>query len=492
MERGSGILLHISSLPGEYGIGTLGKETYKFVDFLKKSGQKYWQILPIGPTGYGNSPYSSFSTFAGNHYFIDFDIFIDKKIITKEYLLQFDFGSNSKKVEYDRLFNTKERILRTIFNKVSSYYKEELFDFRKKKEYWIEDYALFMALKKENNYKPWNEWEEGIKQREPKAINYYKDKLSDEIEFWIFTQYLFFKQWGELKTYTNNLGIKIIGDIPIYVASDSADAWVFSDIFYLDKNKEPIMVSGCPPDDFSEAGQLWGNPVYQWDKLKVKDYDWWIERFRANFKLYDVIRIDHFKGFESFWGIPYGDSTAANGEWKKGPGTDFFDTLFKELGNVEIIAEDLGYVTEEVIKLRDNYGLPGMKVLMFAFNSKSSEDMYLPHNYKANFVSYTGTHDNETLVGWLESADQEIIKYAKTYLGIKNDEDLHWEFIRAIWSSVTTLAIAPMQDFLGLDNSARMNTPNTLYGNWEWRITQKEFTKDVEDKIKIMTRLYGR
>ena len=494
MERSSGILMHISSLPNKYGIGTFGKSAYDFVDFLYESSQKYWQILPLNPTGYGNSPYSSFSSFAGNYLFIDIDILIEEGMLSKEDLEGLDFGQNKEKVDYEKVISTKNMLLKKAYENKYNKITDEIEKFRKTNKEWIDDFALFMALKNQFDYVAWNKWDDDIKSRNKKAVEFYKKELKDEINFWVFTQYLFFQQWNELKIYANNLDIKIIGDIPIYVAEDSVDTWVHSDIFHLDNDLIPISVAGCPPDGFSDTGQLWGNPIYRWDVLEKRKFDWWISRIKSCYKMYDIIRIDHFKGIECYWSIPYGSETAATGEWVKGPREKLFNAIRKQVGKIDIIAEDLGYVTEETIQLRDKFCFPGMKILLFAFYSKDSKDAFLPHNYRSNFISYTGTHDNETVMGWIKSTDEEIVEYALEYLGInKNDtKEYHWGFIRAVWSSVADLAIVPMQDFLGLDNSARMNIPSTVGGNWEWRAKKEVFTEELSQKIKKLTNIYGR
>lgn len=490
-KRSSGILMHITSLPSPYGIGTFGKEAYKFVDFLIKSNQSYWQILPIGPTSIGDSPYQSFSTFAGNPYFIDFDILKEEGLLKEEDYKNVDFGDNPLKVDYEKIFNHKMPILRKAFNNSKDKYKEEIKKFKEKNKNWLEDYALYMAIKGEFNLKSWQEWDEDIKIRKKEALDYYKNKLKEEIEYFIFIQYMFFKQWSKLKNYANRNGIKIIGDIPIYVAEDSVDAWANTNVFLLDKNKIPKVVSGCPPDDFAKTGQLWGNPIYDWDYLEKTNYKWWIERIKGNISLYDVTRIDHFRGFESFWQIPYGEKTAIKGKWVKGPGMKLFNQINKELGQVNIIAEDLGYLTKEVIDFKNETGYPGMKVLEFAFDSREESD-YLPHNYNKNCIVYTGTHDNDTVVGWKSSAPKEDVEFAKKYLNIKDEKDFNWEFIRGALSSVANLSIIQIQDYLGLDSKGRMNIPSTLGGNWQWRIDEKVLDDKLAKKIGSMTRLYGR
>jgi 4-alpha-glucanotransferase len=491
ITRSSGILMHIASLPSPYGIGTLGKEAYEFVDFLVKAGQSYWQILPIGPKGAGNSPYQSFSTFAGNPYFIDLDLFTEEGILTKEDYENINFGDDSEKVDYEKMFNNKMPILKIAFQNSKGKYKSELKIFKDENKSWLEDYSLYMAVKSEFNLKSWQEWDENIKLRNKKGLEYYKEKLKEEIDYWVFLQYIFFKQWTLLKSYANRNGIKIIGDIPIYVAEDSADTWSNSEVFMLDKEKRPIVVSGCPPDDFSATGQLWGNPIYNWSYLEKTGYKWWIERIKGNISLYDVTRIDHFRGFESFWQVPYGELTAVNGEWVKGPGIKLFKAIKEALGEVDIIAEDLGYLTKEVIDFRDTTGYPGMKVLEFAFDTREESD-YLPHNYEKNCVVYTGTHDNDTVMGWFQNTKKSDTDFAKRYLKLNRREGYNWGFIRGALSSVGTLAIAQIQDYLGLGSEARMNIPSTLGGNWLWRVRKEYLNDKLARKINKITKLYGR
>jgi 4-alpha-glucanotransferase len=490
-KRSSGILMHITSLPESYGIGTFGKEAYNFVDFLIKAGQRYWQILPLGPTGEGDSPYQSFSSFAGNPYFIDLDILNSDGILDKSAYENVDFGSDAEKVDYNKIFKNKMRVLRIAYENSIGKYDTFINKFREENKLWLEDYALYMALKSKFNLKPWQMWENDIKFRKKSAISHYKRELKHEIEYWIFLQYEFFKQWTALKNYANKKGIKIIGDIPIYTATDSADTWANSDVFLLDENKDPIVVSGCPPDAFSKTGQLWGNPIYNWDYLERTGYKWWIERIRKNATLYDVIRIDHFRGFESFWQIPYGKNTAIDGRWVKGPGMKLFNAVKDKLGKVSIIAEDLGYLTKDVINFRIATGYPGMKVLEFAFDSREESD-YLPHNYDKNCVVYIGTHDNEPIMGWFENASKEDVEFSKRYLKLTEDEGYNWGFIRGALSSVAKLAIIQIQDYLGLGNEARMNIPSTIGGNWQWRLKKGDIDIKLARKINRITKLYGR
>lgn len=493
MERSSGIIMHIASLPGKYGIGTFGKEAYKFGDFLKKAGQKYWQILPLGQTSYGNSPYQSFSAFAGNPYFIDFDILNESGLLEKGDYDQINFGNNPKDIDYGLIFIEKMKILRIAYDNFRKTDQRNFEDFIKNEAYWLEDYALFMALKNKFDLKGFQTWDEDIRLRKIQVLEKYRKELIDEIDFWKYLQYEFFKQWNSLKEYVNKLGIEIIGDIPIYVAEDSSDLWSNPQIFLLDEETmKPKNISGCPPDAFSETGQLWGNPIYDWNYLEDSNYKWWIDRIRQSLKLYDVIRIDHFRGFESYWSIPYGSETAQNGEWIKGPGMKLFNAIKEEFGNINIIAEDLGILTEEVVEFREKTGFPGMKVLQFAF-SGDNKNAYLPHNHILNCVAYTGTHDNDTIRGWFETTgNKEEIRNAVEYLNLTKDEGYNFGFIRGAWSSVSNTAITMIQDFLNIGNEGRINSPSTTDNNWRWRADESVFTDELANKIYRLTKIYGR
>ncbi|MDA3733248.1 4-alpha-glucanotransferase [Niameybacter massiliensis] len=492
MDRGSGILMHISSLPELYGIGTLGKSAYLFADFLRQSGQKYWQILPLGHTGYGDSPYQSFSAYAGNPYFIDLATLYQDGLLTKEELEALDPEENSEKVDYGKLFNTRYPVLKKAYKRAKVTLHEEIEGFISRNKAWLDEYTLYMAVKEEMGNKSWLEWDEPIRLRQPEAIKYYKEKLKEQIEFWAFIQYEFYKQWNKLKAYVNTLDIQIIGDLPIYVAVDSSDVWAHPEVFRLDKDHKPIVVAGCPPDAFTEDGQLWGNPIYDWDYLERTGYAWWINRMQEASKLYDVIRIDHFRGFESYWAVPYGDQTAKGGKWVKGPGIKLFNAIEKALGKLNIIAEDLGFMTAEVLKFREETGYPGMKVLQFGFDIDSKSD-YIPHNCGKNSIMYTGTHDNNTIRGWLASAENKAqAEYAKKYLKLDEKETYHLGFIRGAWASTCVLALTQMQDVLGLDDNARMNTPGTMGGNWIWRMKKDVLTDELSMHINEITKLYGR
>ena len=494
-ERSSGILFHPTSLPGKYGIGTLGKEAYAFIDFLKKSNQKLWQIFPLGPTGYGDSPYQSFSSFAGNPYLIDFDLLIEAHLLSEEDLKDIFFGDNEEYIDYGAIYNQKYPLLRKAYENFKSSDNNEmkgsLENFKRENSSWLNDYSLYISLKNHFNGLPWNEWAQDIKNREDGAMHHYRSELADDIEYHNFIQFLFFKQWGDVKRYANENGIKIIGDIPIFVAADSSDAWANPEIFLFDEERKPVKVAGVPPDYFSATGQLWGNPLYNWEKLKETNYSWWVERVRANLSTCDIIRIDHFRGFEAYWAVPYGDDTAINGQWEPGPGIDLFNAIKSQLGELPIIAEDLGLMTQGVIDLREATDFPGMKILGFAFDSGEEND-YLPHTYTKNCVVYTGTHDNDTLVGWFQKAKEEDRQFARDYLNSRSDDEIHWDAIRGAWSSVACMAISPVQDFLGLGSEARINTPGVASGNWQWRLKQGVLTNELAERIAKLTKIYSR
>lgn len=480
--------MHVSSLPGDYGIGTFGKSAYDFVDFLKNNEQSYWQILPLCPTSQGgsNSPYQSESTFAGNPIFIDLEA-LQKDGFLKSEDLQNAKLKNTKRVDYHAVYSSREKIFSKVYEAFLKNEPKDFSDFCKEQKYWLQDYALFMAIKKENKNKPITNWEPKLRNRGKETLKEWQKKLKDQILYYKMLQYFFFKQWQELKNYANKNGVKIIGDIPIYVSLESADVWANPKNFMLSSKLKPTAVAGCPPDKFSVNGQLWGNPVYDWDALKKDKYDWWIKRIGHSLKMYDAIRIDHFRGFDSFYCIPYTSKTAKVGTWLKGPGMDLINEIKKNFKDAKIIAEDLGFLTESVRELLASSGYAGMKVLQFAFSGADGKD-YLPHNYKKNSVVYTGTHDNDTILGYLKFAKAEEINYAKRYL---RTEGLEEGFIVAALSSVCDLAIIPMQDVLGLDYTARMNIPSTVSGNWEWRCESNELL-GVNDFLSKNTRLYGR
>ena len=487
--RKCGVLLGVSSIPSNYGIGAFSKEAYKFVDFLEKAGQNMWQILPLGPTGYGDSPYQSFSTFAGNPYYIDLEALIEEGLITKEECDSYDFGDNVEYIDYEKIYLSRFKALRTAYKNSNIAANADFQKFIADNAYWLDDYALYMAVKNENDSKGWNDWDEDIKLRKPEAVAMYKEKLKEEIEFYQFQQFYFAKQWFALKEYANNKGIEIVGDIPIYVAFDSADAWTNPELFQFDDTCTPTGVAGCPPDAFSATGQLWGNPLYDWEYHKSTGYDWWMKRIGYCYQLYDVVRIDHFRGFDEYYSIPYGDPTAENGKWMPGPGYDLFRTMKEKLGDRAVIAEDLGFLTDSVIKLIEDTGYPGMKILQFAFDSREESD-YLPSKYTPNCVVYTGTHDNDTIVGWyntIEGADKE---FAKRYVGITDDADpeLNWKFIKTAMTSVADTAIIPIQDYLGLGTEARINVPSTLGTNWKWRLKMEACTDELANRMKELAK----
>ncbi len=491
--RRNGMLLPIASLPSPYGIGGFSKEAYEFIDLLEETGQKLWQILPLGPTSYGDSPYQSFSTFAGNPYFIDLDTLVEKGWLTKEACEASDYGDNESYIDYGRIYNSRFVLLKQAFLNSDVLSDEKFAEFCKANQHWLPDYALYMALKNQNDGKSWIEWEEEIRLRKPEAVEYYKKELEEECNFYEFLQYEFHEQWTKVKEYAHEKGIQIVGDVPIYVAFDSADTWANPELFQLDEKNLPLGVAGCPPDAFSATGQLWGNPLYNWAYHKTTGYDWWLKRIAYCFDLYDIVRIDHFRGFDEYYSIPYGDETAVNGHWEKGPGMDLFDTVKEKLGELDIIAEDLGFLTESVFQLLKDSGYPGMKVLQFAFDPSEDSD-YLTYKYQRNCVVYTGTHDNDTTAGWFEKlsdGDREVaLRYMNSFYTPK--EEQHWDLIALAMRSTADTCIIPVQDFLGLGSEARINMPSTLGDNWKWRMTKGAFSEELKEKIRRMTKLYGR
>jgi len=502
LPRSSGILLHPTSLPGHFGVGDLGDEAYRFVDFLEASGQSIWQVLPLGPTGYGDSPYSSYSAFAGN------TLLISPERLLEEGLLAAADLSNTpsfpeEKVDYGNAIKFKNALLRKAFERfklttdatLRSYFER----FSHEASSWLEDYALFRALKDEQGGRAWNEWETGLTRRNSFALTTARERLRDQIDAQKFYQFLFFKQWAALKSYCKERGIKLIGDIPIFVARDSADVWARPEEFKLDEAGNPLVVAGVPPDFFSKTGQLWGNPIYDWERMRAEGFSWWIERVRAALRTFDIVRIDHFRGFVASWEVPGRDKTAEHGRWVDVPGRELFAAIKRALGSLPVIAEDLGDITPKVERLRDEFELPGMSVLQFAFGG-DAKNIYLPHNYTRNFVAYTGTHDNDTAVGWFEnlttSARDDAQKererrFCLDYLN-SDGKEIHWDFIRASLSSVADMAIVPLQDVLGLGNEARMNLPSTTEGNWTWRYRAGALTDEITARLKKLTQLYGR
>ncbi len=490
MTRAAGVLLPVSSLPSKYGIGTFGQAARDWVDFLARAKQRYWQVLPMGPTSFGDSPYQSYSAFAGNPLFIDLELLCRQGLLKKGRCKRTDWGADRSYVDYDTVRAGREKLLRKAFENFTD--QKALARFRKQNKSWVEDYALYMALKGRMGGRPWTEWEEGLRLRDPKVLDVWKERCKEDVDYHVFTQYLFFQQWGDLKKYANEKGVRIIGDAPIYVAMDSADVWAQPQLFQLDENNLPTEVAGCPPDAFSEDGQLWGNPLYRWDEMAKDGYSWWIQRIKANLSMYDVLRIDHFRGLESYYAIPYGDDTARNGRWRKGPGMNFIRKINESVENAAIIAEDLGLLTPAVYRLLKSSGYPGMKVLQFAF-SAGEESTYLPHNLPTHCVVYTGTHDNDTVRGWLDTASPADLKLALDYLGLEDAKDGNWAFIRAALGSVADLAVIPLQDYLNLGSEARMNIPSTVGGiNWRWRCPKDCTTKKLAKKMARLTTIYGR
>lgn len=489
--RSSGILMPIFSLPSPYGIGTLGKAAYDFVDFLKSAGQSIWQILPVCPTSYGDSPYQSFSSYAGNPYFIDLDMLEEDGLLKKSEYKNVDFGSDKNKIDYGRLYENRYGVLRKAYARFIADPPEYYSGFCTENSAWLEDFALFMAIKNKNGGEPWHEWESGAMRRDAESVAEYRSRLRDEIEFQRVLQFLFMKQWSALKWYANKNGILILGDMPIYVAYDSADVWAAPEQFELDKTMTPTEVAGCPPDAFSKDGQLWGNPLYNWEHMKNDDYKFWVSKVSHALRLYDILRIDHFRGFESYYSIPFKETTARFGRWRQGPGTELFDALKKKLGDLPIVAEDLGYLTSDVKKLLRDCGFPGMKVLEFAFDSREDSD-YLPHNYNRNCVVYTGTHDNDTLAGWEKSAPAQDVSNAKRYIRCHDGESFCWAMIKTAMASVADTVIIPIQDYIGAGSEARVNVPSTAFGNWQWRIDSRALSCTLCEKIYDVTKLYHR
>ena len=492
-ERASGILLHPTSLPGPYGIGSLGKAAFDFVDFLSKARQKYWQILPLGPTGYADSPYQCFSAHAGNPNLIDLDLLVRGGLLEKRDLETLPHIPEGK-VDYEAIQHMREPLLRKAWQTFIEHADEPTRlgyrNFLKEQAGWINDYALFRAIKAARGQKPWYQWEIPLRRREPAAMKAAYQEFSGETDYQKFLQFQFFRQWIALREYAHSRAIRIIGDIPLYVALDSADAWSNTGIFEFDENLDPVRVGGVPPDYFSETGQLWGNPLFRWDVLKETGYRWWIDRIRTNLFLYDIIRIDHFRGFAAYWAVPYGEKTAIRGDWVPCPGMEFFEAMQHEFGDLPIIAEDLGVITPDVEELRDGFGLSGMKILQFAFDSEEAND-YIPHNYIKNCIVYTGTHDNDTVLGWYQSASEKDRKHLLDYIDGKKEE-IHWSLIRLAWASVANTAIVPMQDLLGLGTEARMNLPGTTTTNWQWRASASAFSPALAERLAGLTQLFGR
>jgi 4-alpha-glucanotransferase len=489
-KRAAGILLAVSSLPSPYGIGSFGEAARQWLRFLHEAGQKYWQILPLGPTGWGDSPYQSFSAFAISPYYVDLQLLIDRGLLLEKEVSSINWGKKADTADYAALYNSREKVLRLAFDRFTDNGPFE--SFCAAHGFWLNDYSFFTALKQRHKGGSWFTWSEDIKKRDTRALEKASAELAAEIKFYSFVQFLAFTQWQDIKEYAHSLGLAIIGDIPIYAAADSADAWANSNLFLLDENRKPLRVAGCPPDPFSAGGQLWGNPLYRWDVIAETGFSWWMSRLRYCFELYDIVRIDHFRGFESYYSIDANAHNAANGEWVKGPGLPFIQAIRRELPDAAIIAEDLGFLTPEVTALLEASGYPGMKVLQFAFDSREANS-YMPFAYGRNCVVYTGTHDNSTSPGWLQSANADDKRLALDFFGLKNGKGGNWAFIRAALASVANTAIIPMQDYLGLDDRARMNIPSTLGGNnWRWRMLPNAASPALAKKIRRLTAVFGR
>ena len=493
MVRAAGILMPITSLPSPYGIGTLGQTARDFIQFLEKSGQTYWQILPICPTGYGDSPYQSSSTFAGNPYMIDLNDLVLEGLLQRADFEDFSWGDEPEKIDYKLQYEQRFVVLKKSVENVSTNMADSLAAFLQTEAYWLDDYALYMAVKNHFGGTAWSQWPEPVRLRDTNKLEELKTTLAEDILFWKTIQFLFFHQWNKLKAYASQHHIQIIGDLPIYVSEDSADVWAHPEQFQLNEELRPTEISGCPPDGFSEDGQLWGNPLYDWKKLKASGYDWWVQRMKHCLELYDVVRIDHFRGFDEYYAIPYGEKTARKGEWEKGPGMDLFNTLNKKLENLHVIAEDLGFLTESVLEMLKESGYPGMKVLQFAFDG-SEDSAYLPYKYEHNCVVYTGTHDNETTKGWLEGLQGHDRDFVREYINCYEApvNDCVWGLIRIALASVADLAVIPIQDYLCLGNEARMNAPATLGDNWKWRLTRGQISDMTLYHMREVTRIYGR
>ncbi|MEE1279614.1 MAG: 4-alpha-glucanotransferase [Oscillospiraceae bacterium] len=490
-NRAAGVLMHISSLPGRFGIGTMGHEAYKFVDRLKAAGQSFWQILPVCPTGFGDSPYQSFSSFAGNPYFIDLDLLCKEGYLKKSDYKDISWGARQDRVDYGTLYIERNKLFLKLWENFSRNIPADFVKFCNKNSFWLDDFALFMAVKDAHSGAAFETWENDIRCRKEEAILLWREKCSERIEYYKMLQYFFFRQWSKLKKYANKKGISIIGDVPIYVARDGADVWSQPQQFKLDENYVPIEVAGCPPDAFSEEGQLWGNPIYDWDYMKNDGYSWYIARLKAAFSIYDVVRIDHFRGFAGYYCIPFGAENAKNGVWREGPAMELFNAAQKELGSVPIIAEDLGYLTEDVYRLLSDSGFPGMKVLQFAFDL-SEQSAYLPKNHIPNCVVYTGTHDNDTLLGYVENTSEAELDFAMRTLCIKDKKDIPKAMMRSALSSCASTAILTMQDLIGLSSEARMNTPAVSSGNWQWRALKNDLSSKNFRFLKKYTKKYNR
>ena len=486
MKRSCGILMPIASLSSPYGIGTIGRAAYEFIDFLKDAKQTYWQILPVGPLSYGDSPYSSLSVYAGNPYFVDFEMLSQDGLLKPEEYASIDWGNDSEKIDYGKIYENRMKVLTIAAKRGIAKDEIEYKRFKEDRSYWLNDYALYCAVKRENGMKSWTEWPEDIKLRKPEVVKVKTEELAEEIEVYKYVQYLFFKQWAKLKEYASKQGILIIGDIPIYTAMDSADVWAEPHWFQLDEKNVPVKVSGVPPDAFTADGQLWGNPLYRWDDMEADGYQWWIRRIRGALSLYDVIRIDHFRGFESYWAVPYGEKTAKNGQWVKGPGIKLVNALKQACPNTEFIAEDLGFLTDDVRQMLRDSGFPGMNVLQFSFDARDKSDAS-PNDFVENSICYTGTHDNTTMRGWKHEANPADVRKMKKFFHIHFWNNFNWKVIDGGMATRCNLFVAQMQDYLELDSEARINMPGTLQGNWRWRMRADVDLKTLARRIREVT-----
>ena len=499
MKRATGILLSVTSLPSRHGIGCLDNAAYELVDWLAEAGQSYWQILPLGPTAYGpsdDSPYQSYSAFAGNPYLISLDTLAAEGVLTREEIDAADFGADPEKVDYDKLNDNRLKLLRKAYERSNISWDAGYQQFVRENDWWLADYALFMAVKGFFGGAPWNQWPQDIRLHWGFALDYYRRELYFDVEFQKYLQYKFFQQWWKLKDYANRKKIQIIGDMPIYVSPDGADVWAHPELFQLDENNVPVAIAGCPPDAFAADGQVWGNPLYRWDYHRSTGYDWWISRLWQSFRMYDAVRIDHFRGFDAYFSIPYGSDTAMNGHWEQGPGMDFFWQVRNRLGEKQLIAEDLGLLTDSVRQLVRDSGFPNMKVLQFAFDAADvgAGNDYLPHNYSKNCVVYSGTHDNETIAGWLRGLPEADLQLVRDYICDQTTpvEELHRNVVAQAMRSCADTCIIPIQDYLGLDNRARMNQPSTINKNWRWRMQSGLLTEDLKQEVLTLTKRYGR
>lgn len=493
-KRSAGVLLPVTSLPSPYGVGTMGAAAREFVDFLAAAGQEYWQMLPVGPTSFGDSPYQSFSSYAGNHYLIDLDDLVAEGLLDRADFEGIEWGADPASVDYGLLYRERANVLAEAVNRLLL--SEQADDFElwcERESEWLDDYALFMACKDHYAGHPWWDWPLELQRRDPRAMAVVGEELAEDVEFWKGVQFLFYSQWNDLRDYAHSQGVEIIGDMPIYVARDSADVWASPETFQLDADLNPTAVAGCPPDGFSATGQLWGNPLFDWDAMEEDGYDWFVRRTEHMFRLFDVLRIDHFRGFDTYYAIPFGDKDACDGEWRQGPGMKLFRALREKLGDQRIIAEDLGFLTDTVKQLLADSGYPGMKVLEFAFDSRDGGGRgYQPHNIPTHSIAYVGTHDNPTAMGWFEEADPADAEYAKAYLGLNEAEGLHWGMMRGIWASPADLAVVQAQDLLGLGSEARINVPSTLGGNWTWRLLPGQLDDELAAKVARCMDLYER